>query len=138
MTHLDTSPVPDYLRMLRLDGKGYVVIGGGQGIGRQAAHALRQAGARIAIVGRTREMTEATAAEVEGYAIRGDATKREGMQHIFAQASEKLGGIHGIVDTLGQVCRKPMANATDEDITWQFNIVLRHAILATQIGGPSG
>ncbi|MET0984752.1 MAG: SDR family oxidoreductase [Steroidobacteraceae bacterium] len=136
MTNLDTSPVPDYLRMLRLDGKGYVIIGGGQGIGRQAAHALRQAGAKVAIVGRSKEMTEATAAEVKGFAILGDATKRVDMQRIFAEASDKLGGVHGIVDTLGQVCRKPIVAATDEDIAWQYDIVLRHALLATQIGGP--
>jgi NAD(P)-dependent dehydrogenase (short-subunit alcohol dehydrogenase family) len=122
--------------MLRLDGKGYVVIGGGRGIGRQAAHALHQAGANIAIVGRSKDMTEATAAEVNGVAIRGDATKREDIQRIFTEASNALGGVHGIVDSLGQVCRKPIVEATDEDIAWQFDIVLRHALLATQIGGP--
>jgi hypothetical protein len=31
MTALDITPVPDYRQLARLDGKGYVVIGAGQG-----------------------------------------------------------------------------------------------------------
>ena len=47
MTRLDDSPVPDYANRLRLDGRRFVVIGSGQGIGRQAAHALAANGARL-------------------------------------------------------------------------------------------
>src|SRR6476619_3787753 len=47
MTRSDDTPVPDYQAMLRLDGRRFVLIGAGQGIGRQAAHALSGAGARV-------------------------------------------------------------------------------------------
>ena len=40
MTRTDDTPVPDYPAKLRLDGKNFVVVGAGQGIGRQATHAL--------------------------------------------------------------------------------------------------
>ncbi len=36
----------DYTAMLRLDGKTFVVLGGGQGIGRQTVHALASCGAK--------------------------------------------------------------------------------------------
>ena len=40
MTRADDTPIADYARMLRLDGRRYVILGAGQGIGRQACHAL--------------------------------------------------------------------------------------------------
>src|SRR5919198_1274236 len=46
MTRSDNTEVPDYLGKLRLDGRNFVVLGAGQGIGRQATHALASAGAR--------------------------------------------------------------------------------------------
>lgn len=137
MVEIDTTPVPDYGALSRLDGKVFVVIGGGQGIGRQCAHALTQYGAKAVIVGRGAEMTEAVAAEVGGLALLGDATSRADMQGIFDTAAERLGGVHGIVDTLGMVRRKPLLEFDDEDWNWQFDIVLRHAFLATQIGGKA-
>ena len=137
MTAPDITPVPDYSRLARLDGKGYVVIGAGQGIGRQAAHALAQAGARVACVGRGHEMTEAVAREVGGVACLGDATKRADVERIFSEAEEKLGAVHGVVDSLGMVRRKPLLDFSDEDWEWQFDVVLRHAFLAIQIGGKA-
>ena len=47
MTRADDTPVPNYADRLRLDGKRFVVIGAGQGIGRQATHALAQQGAKV-------------------------------------------------------------------------------------------
>ena len=47
MTRTDDSAVPDYPSLIRLDGKRYIVIGAGQGIGRQASHALATCGARV-------------------------------------------------------------------------------------------
>ena len=40
MSELDRSEVPAYDQLLRLDGRGYLVLGAGQGMGRQTAHAL--------------------------------------------------------------------------------------------------
>lgn len=36
----DPAAVPNYAQWLRLDDKGFVVLGAGQGIGRQVCHAL--------------------------------------------------------------------------------------------------
>ncbi|MFI5048021.1 MAG: hypothetical protein ACHQIG_13225 [Acidimicrobiia bacterium] len=40
MTRTDDSPVPDYANLLRLDGRRFVVLGAGQGIGRQVARGV--------------------------------------------------------------------------------------------------
>ena len=57
MTRTDDSPVPDYQARLRLDGRSFVVIGAGQGIGRQVTHALTGAGARTVCVDREPDQT---------------------------------------------------------------------------------
>lgn len=137
MADFDEDSVPDYPGLLRLDGKAFVVFGAGQGIGRQVAHALAQAGARVACVGRSEAPTRHVAEEVGGIAILGDATVRTDMARIFAEAEAELGAVHGVVDILGMVRQKRLADFTDEDWDWQFDVALRHAFLALQIGGAA-
>ncbi|MGE0098298.1 MAG: SDR family NAD(P)-dependent oxidoreductase [Hydrogenophaga sp.] len=132
----DTSPVPDYGRLWRLDQQVFIVLGAGQGIGRQAAHALSQAGATVVCVGRRAEATQAIAAEVGGVAIVGDATVRADVERIAAEVMQRFGRIHGLVDILGMPRVKPLVAFTDEDWDWQFNVGLRHAFLSLQIVGP--
>ena len=136
MDDLDTSPVPDYRRLLLLDQRVYIVLGAGQGIGRQAAHALAQAGAKVVCVGRRAEPTQAVAAQVGGQAVIADATVRADMERLCRETFEKFGRIDGLVDILGQPLIKPLAETTDEDWDWQFNVSLRHVFLAAQIAGP--
>ena|SRR5436190_159405 len=68
----DTLPVPDYARLSRVDGRGFIVAGGGQGMGRQAAHALSQHGARILVFDLVPDRAEAVAKEVGGIPYVGD------------------------------------------------------------------
>ena len=136
MNELDTSPVPDYRNLLLLDKRVCIVLGAGQGIGRQAAHALAQAGAKVVCVGRRAEPTEAVAAQVGGHAVIADATVRADMERLCRETFEKFGRIDGLVDILGQPLIKPLAETTDQDWDWQFNVSLRHVFLAAQIASP--
>jgi NAD(P)-dependent dehydrogenase (short-subunit alcohol dehydrogenase family) len=132
----EDSPVPDFLRMLRLDGKVFVVLGAGQGIGRQAAHALSQAGAKVICVGRRAEPTEAIANEVGGVALIGDATIRADVERMGREAIERCGHVDGLVDILGEPRIKHLSEFTDEDWDWQFNAGLRHVFLSMQVFAP--
>jgi NAD(P)-dependent dehydrogenase (short-subunit alcohol dehydrogenase family) len=135
MTRADDSPVPDYAARLGLGGKRFVVIGAGQGIGRQATHALAQQGARALCVDVEQERADDIAAEVDGEAWAGDATDRDGATAMFAAAQERLGGLDGIVDIVGMAQYASLLDVDDENWTWHHDIVLRHAHLAVTLGG---
>jgi NAD(P)-dependent dehydrogenase (short-subunit alcohol dehydrogenase family) len=135
MTRTDDTEVPDYQARLRLDGKGVVVIGAGQGIGRQASHALAQSGARVFCVDIDEGLAGDIAAEVGGVPWSGDATTRTGAERLFADAQRDLERIDGVVDIIGMARYAQLVDLSDEDWNWHHDIVLRHAYLAIQLGG---
>jgi NAD(P)-dependent dehydrogenase (short-subunit alcohol dehydrogenase family) len=135
MTRTDDTEVPDYAGLLRLDGKGFVVIGAGQGIGRQAAHALASVGAKCVCVDVDQGLADDIAKEVGGIAWSGDATQRADAERLFTDAESALGCIDGLIDIVGMARYSGVLDTTDEDYDWHFDIVLRHAWLAMQLGG---
>jgi NAD(P)-dependent dehydrogenase (short-subunit alcohol dehydrogenase family) len=122
--------------LLRLDGRGIVLLGAGQGIGEATARALSQAGARVLCVDKEADLAARIAAEVGGEACVADVTKREDMVRVFQQARSSIGSVRGIVDIVGMAKLAPISSFTDADYDWQFDVVLRHAFLALQIGAP--
>jgi NAD(P)-dependent dehydrogenase (short-subunit alcohol dehydrogenase family) len=126
----------DFLSQLRLDGRGFVLLGAGQGIGAATAHALGQAGARVLCVDKEAALASGIAAEVGGVPCVADVTQRADMERVFATARDAFGAVRGIVDIVGMAKLAPIAAFTDADYEWQFDVVLRHAFLALQIGGP--
>jgi NAD(P)-dependent dehydrogenase (short-subunit alcohol dehydrogenase family) len=135
VTRTDDSPVPDYAGLLRLDGRRFVVLGAGQGIGRQAAHALASVGARVACVDVDPDLAADIAREVDGIPLSGNAYERDDVARMFDEAGRGLGGIDGLVDIIGMARYSNLTELSDEDWDWHFDIVLRHAFLAMQYGG---
>ena len=66
MTRTDDTEVPDYRSLLSLEGKNFVVLGAGQGIGRQSSHALAAVGARVFCVDLDAGLADDIAKEVGG------------------------------------------------------------------------
>lgn len=130
----DPDAVPDYMARARLDGDGHVVIGAGRGIGRQCAHALAQAGARVVCVDLERARAEAVAAELGGIAMDADVTKRDEVERLLCEARRALGRLDGVVDIVGASLGSTVLDATDELIDRNLDINLRHAILTVQVG----
>lgn len=130
----DPDSVPDYMALARLGGQGHVVIGAGRGIGRQCAHALSQAGARVACVDMDLSRAETVAAELNGIAMSADVTKRAEVERLLDQARRGLGRIDGIVNIVGASLGSTVLDATDELIDRNLDINLRHAILTVQVG----
>ncbi|MGZ5864866.1 MAG: SDR family NAD(P)-dependent oxidoreductase [Xanthobacteraceae bacterium] len=131
----DRSAVPDYQALFRLDDRAFVVLGAGNGIGRQVSHALSQAGAHVACVDRDLALANHVADEIGGTALSGDITKRADVERVFAEADKALGPITGLVDIVGMPHLGPLASLDDAKWSSQFDLVLNHAFLAMQIGG---
>jgi NAD(P)-dependent dehydrogenase (short-subunit alcohol dehydrogenase family) len=134
VTRTDDTPVPDYPALLRLDGRRFVVLGAGQGIGRQVSHALAQVGARLVCVDQNPDLAGDIGAEVGGTAASGNAFDRTDMERMFAEADRALGGIDGVVDIIGMSRYGDLVDLDDDEWNWHFDIVLRHAFLAMQYG----
>ncbi|HKX79037.1 MAG TPA: SDR family oxidoreductase [Novosphingobium sp.] len=119
---------PDYRGLLNLEGRGFVVLGAGDGIGAQISHALAQCGARVFCVDVVEERARAIAEAVGGFHGVADVTSPEGVAAVFGQAQDALGTIRGIVDVIGVARIKPIAEFADDEFEWQLGIVLRHAL----------
>ncbi|MFN2544610.1 MAG: SDR family NAD(P)-dependent oxidoreductase [Actinomycetota bacterium] len=135
MTSADESPVASYPDLLRLDGRGFVVVGAGQGIGRQSTHALAQAGARVFCIDNQDELAKQIADEVDGVPWVADARDRGDVERAVQEARRELGRIHGVVDIVGMARYADALETSDEDWNWTFDIVLRHAYLFSQAAG---
>lgn len=136
MADFDTTPVPNYGQQMRLDGKVFVVLGAGAGMGRQTAHALSQMGAKVVCVGRSKEATERVAKEVGGVALLGDMTKREDAETVFQQVESTFGRLDGVADILGVNSPVKFMDTREEDWVSQLQQGVLHAVYAIQLGAP--
>jgi NAD(P)-dependent dehydrogenase (short-subunit alcohol dehydrogenase family) len=132
VTSVDGTPFPDYRAMARLDGRGLLVAGAGQGIGRQTAAALAQSGASVVCCDVRDDLAHEVAEEVGGIPWVGDLTRRHDVERLVAESTSALGRVDGFVDIIGMAHYDDALAIDDERLAWQFDIVLRHAVLLTQ------
>ena len=134
MVAADNSAVPDYAGKLRVDGRSYVVVGAGQGMGRQTCHALAQVGARkIVCVDIDEDRAKDIAEEIGiGVPWSGDVTTRAEAARLADFADRELGNIDGIVDIVGMARWASLLDMDDENWDWSFDMNLRHAFLLSQ------
>src|SRR5260370_29356388 len=99
--------VPDFLELLRLKGRS-VVLGGGAGIGRQAVHALVQAGADVVCIDRESHLAKAVAQEAGCHALTADATSRDDLAQALDEAARLTGPLTGLVDIIGAAAIGPL------------------------------
>ena len=98
------------LDAFRLDGRAALVTGGNRGLGRAAATALAEAGAEVAVLGRTRPASAAAFVECDlSTAAPADLTAA------VAAAHESLGRLDILVNNAGIIRRAPAAETTDAD-----------------------
>jgi NAD(P)-dependent dehydrogenase (short-subunit alcohol dehydrogenase family) len=100
------------MKYFDLSNKVAVVTGGGRGIGKAMARALSEAGAKVAIVGRTSNILEETAVELSKETngtvlpFAYDVTKEESIKEFVTDIHEKLGSITILINNAGKTVRK--------------------------------
>jgi NAD(P)-dependent dehydrogenase (short-subunit alcohol dehydrogenase family) len=118
---------------LGLGGKRAIVTGGSKGIGKAIALELAREGADVAIVARTREDLESAAREIEAETKRRvvplvtDVTNKAEVDRMVAEAAERLGGLHILVNSGSPPggsagATGPIESVVDEDLLHDFNV----------------
>lgn len=105
--------------MRGLEGRSFLVTGGGSGIGRGACERLAEAGARVAVVDVARERAEQVVQALRGaggdaVALACDVTREEDVVAALERAASALGPLRGAVTSAGinlEEDRRPLADA---------------------------
>ncbi|HXX59969.1 MAG TPA: SDR family oxidoreductase [Candidatus Sulfotelmatobacter sp.] len=135
-----SEPQMAVLDAFSLAGRVALVTGGGGGIGAALAEALAGAGARIAVVGRTRASLEAAVRRVEGMggeavAVVADVTDDAAAEGAVARVVERFGGVDILVNAVGGGAGKALHPAEAyprQDWDWIMELNLRSTIVPTQ------
>ena len=122
----------------RFSDKHVVVIGGNSGIGRSAALAFAQEGARVVITGRAAETLESTARDIGhgAVAIRSDIGDVAQIAALFRQLAAQLGRIDVLFVNAGIGAFKPIEKVTEADWDEIHDINLKGVFFCVQQALP--
>ncbi|NXU41569.1 SDR dehydrogenase, partial [Drymodes brunneopygia] len=128
------------LERLRLDGRVAYVTGAGQGIGRAFAHALGEAGAKVAVVDLVLAKAEAVACElslkgIKSLALAADVSKPEDVQRMVDAIVARWGTVHIACNNAGINLNSASEETSLEEWDKTFNVNLRGLFLCCQAAG---
>jgi NAD(P)-dependent dehydrogenase (short-subunit alcohol dehydrogenase family) len=109
-------------------GKRVLITGSSRGIGRSAAEVFLEAGARVALNGRSADSTAVAIAALGGgrglVAAPGDVGTVAGCEAIVAAAAEGLGGLDVLVNSAGTIFFRPIGLSDEAmwDATLSINL----------------
>ncbi len=134
MTTTDRAQGPDFSQLLRLDGKGFIVMGAGQGMGRMTSHALAAQGAKVLCVDIIAARAEEIAEEVGGVPYVADAREGGEVEAAVDAATREFGRLDGLADIVGMARWNSLVDMTEEDWDWSLDTNLRHAFHLVRFG----
>jgi NAD(P)-dependent dehydrogenase (short-subunit alcohol dehydrogenase family) len=126
--------------LFSLDGDVAVVIGGGGVLAGAMADGLARAGARIAVVGRTREHADARAAAIaaeggEAIGIQCDATRKDDLERARDTVLQRFGQVDILLNAAGVNSTTTFFEITEEEWGRLLDIDLKSVFLACQVFG---
>jgi 3-oxoacyl-[acyl-carrier protein] reductase len=117
-----------------LQGKVAIITGGGEGIGRAAAHRLAAEGANVIIVGRRGEVVEQTAGEIASSTggtvvpVRADITASDTPGRLIETARERFGRLDILVNNAGVSMAKRFEAVSPAEWDADFDLKLWAAV----------
>ena len=130
------------LDSFRLDGKVALITGGARGLGRTMARALAEAGADVALTGRTLETCQATAKELAAetgrkvHAFAGDVCVAEDVTRIAAEVTAACGSIDILVNNADTNIRGKITELSEADWDSVVDTNLKGPFLCSKAIGP--
>ena len=115
---------------LHLDGRNFLITGGSSGLGLGLAHTLVDEGARVLLVGRSKDKLDAAAEEVSAHASAdqvltqpADVRKLDDLQGAIDAADRTWGRLDGLVNNAGVHTGSGFETTTDDE--WQTDFELK-------------
>ena len=130
------------METFRLSGKVALITGGGRGLGKAMATALAEAGADVALAGRTRASCEAAAAEIaalsgrRALAFTADVTRGDDVTRLAAEVAQGLGPIDILVNNAGNNIRGATPELSEADWDSVLDTNLKGPFLCARAIGP--
>ena len=136
-------PHTHVMETFRLNGKIALVTGGGKGLGKAMATALAEAGADVALAGRTLASCEEAAAEIaaasgrRAKAFAVDVTRSDEVTRVAADVAQSLGPIDILVNNAGNNIRGATHELTEADWDSVIDTNLKGPFLCARAIGPA-
>jgi NAD(P)-dependent dehydrogenase (short-subunit alcohol dehydrogenase family) len=131
------------LDRFRLDGKIALVTGGAKGLGFSMATALAQAGADVALAGRSLQAAQDSAAAIaaatgrRAMAFEADVTRSADVERMVAGVQSLLGGVDILVNSAGVNIRGHVSELSEADWDTVVDINLKGTFLCARAAGAS-
>ena len=124
-----------FLEKFRLDGKAALVTGGSRGLGLEAALALKEAGAKVAVVARRASFFEEArkALGEDALYLEGDVGDEARVEAIAQEVEEKLGPLTVLVNAAGVSWGAPSLEMPVEKVREVLEVNLVGAFLASRV-----
>ena len=130
------------LDLFKLDGRVALVTGGARGLGKTMATALAQAGATVALTGRTLAPAQETAKEVAGetgracHAFAADVTVAADVDRLVEAVEKEVGPIDILINNAGNNIRGSIDQLTEADWDSVIDTNLKGPFLCSKVVGP--
>jgi NAD(P)-dependent dehydrogenase (short-subunit alcohol dehydrogenase family) len=124
-----------------LEGRAALVTGASSGIGRATALLFAEAGARVALVGRSAGALAEVAGEIrarggEAREVAADVTVEEDARRAVAEAVETFGGLDVLVNAAGGISNGTVETRALADWDAMMNVNLRSVFHLMQLAAP--